>query len=143
MEFNIGDRVRVRQYDDLPNEIKHRGLGKQAGKDGEIVDVMFSNAKDCYIYRIRFDDCDTPSRTDFPEGSFDLISDLEKPVYTYDFEFLDNLVIARLYEVVEDKKWEIARGHGHIIHEGLVGIAQASSYALKKILEAVNNGSLN
>ena len=64
-------------------------------------------------------------------------------MYTYDFEFLDNLVIARLYEVVEDKKWEIARGHGHIIHEGLVGIAQASSYALKKILEAVNNGSLN
>lgn len=135
MEFNIGDRVRVRQYEDLPEEIKNKGLGKHAVKQGEIVDVMYSNAKDCYLYKICFDDCDIPSRTDFPEGSFDLVSELEKATYKYEFEFLENLVVARLYEVTEDSKTEIAKGHGHIFHEGVYGVAQASSYALKRIYE--------
>ena len=133
MEFNISDRVRVRQYEDLPEEIKNIGLGKHAGKDGEIVDVMYSNAKDCYVYRIQFDGCDTHSRTDFVEGSFDLISELEKATYTYEFEFAENLVIARFYEIKGDSKKMIARGHGHIFHDGALGIAQAGSYALKKI----------
>lgn len=142
MEFNIGNRVRIKAYEDLPEEIKNRGLGKSAGKDGEIVDVMYSNLKDCYVYRIRFDNYDYPSKTDFPEGSFDLISELEKSKYTYEFEFLENLVVARLYEEVGDQRYEVARGHGHIFHDGVLGIAQASSYALKKIYEELNGGRM-
>ena len=140
MEFNIGDRVRVRKYEDIPEELRNRGLGKSAGRDGEIVDILWSNAKDTYVYRIHFDECDTPSRTDFVEGTFDLVSELDKPTYTYEFEFLENLVIARLYEIVGDQKYEVARGHGHIFHDGINGIAQASSYALKKIYEELNGG---
>ena len=133
MAFNIMDRVRVKQYDELPEEVKNRGLGKHAGKDGEIVDILWSNAKDCYVYRIKFDGCTTPSKTDFVEGTFNLIADLEKATYTYEFEFAENLVVARLYEVKDDSKRMIARGHGHIFHDGALGIAQASSYALKRI----------
>lgn len=133
MAFNITDRVRVKQYEDLPEEIRHRGLGKHAGKDGEIVDILWSNAKNCYVYRIQFDGCDAPSRTDFVEGTFALIADVEKATYTYEFDFAENLVSARLYEIKEDSKRLIARGHGHIFHEGAMGVAQAGSYALKKI----------
>ena len=133
MAFNIMDRVRVKQYEDLPEEVKNRGLGKHAGKDGEIVDILWSNAKDCYVYRIKFDGCTIPSKTDFVEGTFNLIADLEKATYTYEFEFAENLVVARLYEVKDDSKRMIARGHGHIFHDGALGIAQASSYALKRI----------
>jgi hypothetical protein len=140
MEFNIGDRVRVRKYEDIPEELRNRGLGKSAGRDGEIVDILWSNAKDTYVYRIHFDECDTPSRTDFVEGTFDLVSELDKPTYSYEFEFLENLVIARLYEMVGEQKFEVARGHGHIFHDGINGIAQASSYALKKIYEELNGG---
>lgn len=140
MEFNIGDRVRVRKYEDIPEELRNRGLGKSAGRDGEIVDILWSNAKDTYVYRINFDECDTPSRTDFVEGTFDLVSELDKPTYSYEFEFLENLVIARLYELVGEQKYEVARGHGHIFHDGINGIAQASSYALKKIYEELNGG---
>lgn len=140
MEFNIGDKVRVRRYEDIPEELRNRGLGKSAGRDGEIVDILWSNAKDNYVYRIHFDECDTPSRTDFVEGTFDLVSELDKPTYSYEFEFLENLVIARLYEVVGDQKYEVARGHGHIFHDGINGIAQAASYALKKIYEELNGG---
>ena len=133
MNFNISERVRVRQYEDLPEEIKHKGLGKHSGKDGEIVDVMYNNAKDCYVYRIHFDGSDRPSQTDFVEGSFDLISELEQATYTYEFEYAENLVIARFYEIKGDSKKMIARGHGHIFHDGAYGIAQAASYAMKKI----------
>lgn len=140
MEFKIGDRVRVRRYEDLPEKIKNKGLGKHAGKDGEIANIMYSNAKDCYIYRIQFDGCDMHSRTDFIEGTFDLISELEKAEYTYEFEYLENLVVARLYETKGDSKKMIARGHGHIFHDGVLGIAQAASYALKKIYRYFEDG---
>ncbi len=135
MEFYIGDRVKVRPYDRMPKEVRHRGLGKSADKQGEIVDIMHSSAKGGNVYKIRFDDCDIASRTEFVEGTFDLISEDEAPQYTYEFEYLENLVVARLYEVTEDSKMEIAKGHGHIFHDGILGIAQAASYALKKIYQ--------
>ena len=140
MEFNIGERVVVRQYEDLPEEIKNKGLGKNAGKAGEVVDVMYSNARDCYLYKIRFDGCDVPSRTDFPSGALYILTEEAQPEYKYEFEFLENLVTARLYEVTEDSKTEIARGHGHIIHEGVLGIAQAASYAVKRIYMKISEG---
>lgn len=140
MEFNIGDRVRVKKYEDIPSEVRHKGMAKQAGNDGEIVDALWSNAKDCYVYKIHFDGYDRPSHTEFVEETIDLVSELDKPTYTYEFEFLENLVIARLYEIVGEQKYEVARGHGHIFHDGIDGIAQAASYALKKIYEELNGG---
>lgn len=131
MEFNIGDRVRIKRYEDLPEVCK--GCGKLCGKDGEIVDKLWSGAKGCNIYKIHLDGYDKPSSIDFPANAIDLVSELEKKSYDYEFEYLSNVVVARLYEITETSKTEIARGHGHIIHEGAAGIAQAASYALKKI----------
>jgi hypothetical protein len=140
MKFNIGDRVRVRKYEDIPSEVRHKGMSKQSGNDGEIVDCLWSNASECYVYKIHFDGYDRPSHTEFVEEAIDLVSELDKPTYSYEFEFLENLVIARLYEIVGEQKYEVARGHGHIFHDGINGIAQASSYALKKIYEELNGG---
>lgn len=53
--------------------------------------------------------------------------------YYHEIEYLENVVLVILYEATEDGPVEIARGHGHIIHEGAKGITQATSYALKKI----------
>ena len=133
MEFKIGDKVRVRPYEKLPEEIKNKGLSKAAGKDGEIVDVMYSNVRGCNVYRIRFEGYDRPSNTLFPEGAFDLVSELEAPTYTYEIEVLENLVVARLYQVEDGKKTEVAKGHGHIFHDGAYGVAQAASYACKRL----------
>ena len=139
-KFNIGDKVRVRPYEKLPEEIKNKGLAKGAGKIGEIVDVVYSNAKDSYIYKIRFDDCKMISRTDFPEGSFDLATEPEAATYTYEIEVAENLVVARLYQVEDGKKTEVAKGHGHIFHDGAYGVAQAASYACKRLWFAVEEG---
>lgn len=58
--------------------------------------------------------------------------------YKWDFEVCDNVVVGIMYEVKGDSKTEIVRGHGHIIHEGALGIAQAASYALKKAYEKLD-----
>ena len=111
------------------------------GKDGEIVDKLWSGAKGCTIYKIHFDGADRPSSVDFISQSIDLISELDKKAYAYEFDYLDNVVVAKFYEIGEDHKTEIARGHGHIIHEGAVGIAQAASYALKKIMQKISENN--
>lgn len=133
MEFNIGDKVRVKAYNDLPEENKTKGVSRITCKDGKIIDKMWSEAKGTTVYKIHLDGYSIPSRVDFIEGSFDLIPDEQEPTYTYEFEYLENLVVARLYKVTETSKTEIMCGHGHIFHDGVFGIAQAASYALKKI----------
>lgn len=145
MEFNIGERVRIRRYEDMSDSVKHKGIAKNVGNDGEIVDKLWSAARDCMLYRIQFDGFDRVSKTDFPEGTFDRISDLmARKTYAHEFDYLDNVVVAIFYEVDADgKKTEIARGHGHIIHEGAKGIAQASSYALKMIYKELNGGKVS
>lgn len=141
MEFKIGDRVKVRPYEEIPEDIRNKGLGKHAGKEGEIVDVLRSGARDCNVYRILFDGSDSPSRTDFIESTFDIIVE-EQVTYSFEFDFAENLVSARFYETKGDHRKMVARGHGHIFHDGSLGIAQAASYALKRIyqnLEEENN----
>ena len=142
MEYNIGERVRIRKYEEMPDSVKHKGIAKNAGNDGEIVDKLWSAARDQMVYRIQFDGFDRFSKTDFVEGTFDRISDLKaKKTYTYEFDYLDTVTVARLYEVDEDgNKTEIAKGHGHLIHNGALGIAQSASYALKRIYQDLNGG---
>jgi hypothetical protein len=137
MNFNIGDRVRVKCYKDLPEHMKSRGMARLCGKDGEIVDNLWSGAKGCTVYKILFDGSARDSSVDFPAEAVDLIYELDKKAYTYEFTYLDNVVAAKFCEIGEDYKTEIARGHGHIIHEGEVGIAQAASYALKMIYKKI------
>ena len=135
MEFNIGERVRIRAYEDMPESVRNKGVARNCGKDGEIVDKLWSAARDCMCYHIKLDDMTVVSGVLYTEGMFDRISDLApKVTYTYEFDNCENVVIAIYYEVDEDgNKTEIARGHGHLIHEGALGIAQASAYALKRI----------
>ena len=132
MEYRIGDRVRVKFYEDLPEEMKTKGISRIAGEEGEIIDILHSNKRGCTIYKLQLDKYEIPSRVDFIEGSFDLI--VEEPItYSYEFEMAENLVIARMYENRGDQKKMIARGHGHIFHDGAYGIAQAASFAMKRI----------
>lgn len=130
-EFNIGDRVRVKDYCDIPEEHQSRGFARLCGEIGEITDKLYSEGNQGYVYSIQFDNYTAKSVKMWKAELLDLVD--ESVSYSYEFEYLDNLVVARLFELREDSKTEIARGHGHIIHEGVVGIAQAASYALKRI----------
>lgn len=142
MEFSIGERVRIKPYDEIPEEAKNKRLGILASREGKIVDKMWSEAKGCIIYRVHLDDFDRPSKYDFVGECLSIAVDNEVE-YSYEFEYLENLVVARLYEInVYGQKKEVAKGHGHIFHNGVYGIAQASSYALKRICEDLGGGSI-
>lgn len=123
MELNIGERVR-----------------NAYGNIGTIEDKMYSDKTGTNYYKVHFDG-NTNASTCLYKGE-DLEFVCEKAEYTYEFEYLENVVVARLYEIVDGQKTEIGKGHGHIIHEGAYGIAQAASYACKRICDALNGGSL-
>lgn len=135
IKYQIGDRVRVRDYEGFPEHMKNAACAKVAGKVGNIIDALWSYSNNCTIYKLQLDGYDRPSKVAFTEGSFDLFEEEAQvaKTYTYEIECLENLVIARMYEVVGDEKTEIAKGHGHVFHDGAFGIAQAASYALKRI----------
>lgn len=115
MELNIGAKVRV----------NNRG--------GEIVDKLRSSAQDCTLYRIKFDGETNASNTLYKSEMFDSVVTF---VYSWELEVVENLVAVRFYQVDTDgNKTELTRGHGHIIHEGAYGIAQAASYALRRIMQ--------
>lgn len=130
-KFAIGDRVRVRNYDDIPEGYKSSGTGRMCGEVGTIEDVFSSSAMQCDLYGIQFDNYDIPSKKLWRAEQLEAVD--ETVTYDFEFEILENLVVARLYEIKEDTKTEIGKGHGHIFHDGAVGIAQASSYALKRL----------
>lgn len=153
MAFNIGDRVRVKDYEEIANHLKAKNTGddpslwnagkaKCCGLKGEIVDIMYSTAFEKYIYRIHFDEQEERSRADFTEEALEL---LKEDTVSYHFETdiaEDNVVIVIMYEDHEDHSKEICRGHGHIIHEGALGIAQATSYAMYRLYKRFEENNL-
>lgn len=135
MEFNIGDRVRIKDYNEIPTTLRNKGMARMCGELGTVTDRLYSEGEGCYLYSIDFDNF-VKSTKMYEDELLTLY--VEDPVtYCHEFDYLDNVVVARFYRVKGEEKTEIARGHGHIIHEGDLGIAQASSYALKKIYEKV------
>ncbi len=120
-KFNIGDRVKV-----LPNE-----------EFGVITDIMFSARLKCNLYEIghendsgvygTFTACDLEPAPISKEYSVDIQIDVAQ-----------NVVIATLYEECDENiKTPLRRGHGHIIHDGALGVAQAASYACRRLYESI------
>lgn len=52
-------------------------------------------------------------------------------------DIANNVVIATLYESAGGAQKPIGKGHGHLIHEGEVGIAQAASYACMRLYKSI------
>ena len=119
-KFSIDERVKI----------------KESGLIGIVRDV-FTNTIGEALYTVAIQAEDKATVMIFTEGALETAP--EEVTYAHEFEYLDTVVVARFYEIRGDKKTEIGRGHGHIIHEGALGIAQASSYALKRIYFNLEN----
>lgn len=141
MEFKIGDRVMVREYNSIPTDLQSKGVAKLCGQKGVVIDKLYSESVSEYIYIVQFDGSKTCSTHRWVEAELWALNSTAE--YSIEFTYLENLVVARLYEVDDESKTEIGRGHGHIFHDGALGIAQAASYAMKKLYEKMNGGSYN
>ena len=119
LSFSINDKVIVK--DGLPYE----------GCIAEVVDILEGKHTGKIMCRVQF----VETETEFLFDAIDLEKFEEKHEYRFDFFYDDNVVIVSMF----DGDVLIERGHGHIIHSGADGIAQAASYAMKKLWAKMND----
>lgn len=58
--------------------------------------------------------------------------------YTFEAHIDGNVAVVTMIATQGDKTWIFARGHAHIIHDGEVGMAQAVSYAARRMFECLD-----
>lgn len=120
MKFKIGDKVR----DTYATE----------SKIGTVVDIMTGKSTEAYVYVVNYGSHENYMK----ESWLSLVEEPAKYRFTIDIaESVHNVVIATMIEERGGVEKEIARGHGHVIHEGALGIAQAASYALRCIYKGL------
>lgn len=98
---------------------------------GKVTDVMYSSHKDEYTYEV---ENDGKCSDLFAEEELKMVPNKDYSM-EIKIDIAQNVVIASLYEHEGDTTRPLAKGHGHLIHEGANGIAQAASYACKKLYE--------
>lgn len=130
--MNIGQIVKIKEFDQLPQRMQTQKFRGLAGFEAEVIDRLYSEANQAYGYRLQLTGAKTVPVMIFPEEALEIVE--EEPVeHIHEIEYLDNVVLVIFYEVKKGKKTELARGHGHIIHKGALGVAQAASYAMRQI----------
>ena len=117
-EFSINDKVKVK--DGLP----------YSGCICEVVDILEGKRTGKIMYRVKV--LETTNECVFAAN--DLEKQEEKHEYRFNFFYDNSIVIVEMY----DGDALIERGHGHLIHSGADGIAQAASYAMKKLWAKMN-----
>lgn len=135
--MNIGQIVKIKNFDQLPAHLQTQRLKGMAGFEAEIIDRLHSEATGNDVYTLRLTGAQTVPSMTFPEEVLEIVEE-DPAEYVHEIEYLDNVVLVIFYEIKKDKKTELARGHGHIIHEGAKGIAQAASYAMARCYSALN-----
>lgn len=117
-KFKTGDRVVAKNY---------------LGIEGVVADSMHSIITG-WTYVV---DADNGANFYFREDDLELIP--PKKDYSVDIkiDIANNVVIATLYESDGALNVPIKKGHGHLIHEGAFGIAQAASYACYRLYKDV------
>lgn len=150
MEYNIGQKIKVKTWEELPVEMKTndsvdgnpkmwtKGKARNCGRVGVITDKLYSEAHDCFVYHIRFNGQNLDSKSSYTQEALLPIAEEEDGNWRYEFGISEDVVVVTLYE--GDR--EVMKGHAHLLHDGVVGYAQAASYALKKIYEKLNGGLL-
>jgi hypothetical protein len=105
------------------------------GKTGVITDRMYSQVRKTHLFEVDIGFDVVMVKADVltkytPPKEYKITAEVTNEEDSY------NLVVVVIYE----DGVEVSRGHGHIIHEGAVGIAQAMSYASKRAFMKIDNG---
>ena len=118
-KFQIGDRVKV------PSRV---------GKVGLVVDIWISVANATVMYAVEYEDDGYHGM--YSEDQLEL-----EPIpveYRFEISIEDNAAVVAMIATQGEKSWVYARGHAHILHDGEVGMAQAVSYASKRMFESLD-----
>jgi hypothetical protein len=118
-KFQIGDRVKI---------------PSKANKIGTISDIWSSLAKAVLMYAVENEDdgyCGMYSE--------DQLEPAPLPIdYSFEAHIDGNVAVVTMNATQGEKTWVYARGHAHILHDGEVGMAQAISFASKRMFESLD-----
>lgn len=117
VKFNIGDRVRTKE-----------------GYEGNVVDIFCNESGSLLACGV---DVGKASPMLYLFDELVLIPKAREFSFDVKIDIAQNIVIATLYESVGGAQKPLKRGHGHIIHDGELGIAQAASYACRRLYESL------
>ena len=117
--FQIGDRVKI---------------PSKSNKIGTVTDIWSSLAKASVMYAVENED-------DGYCGMYaeDQLEPAPLPIdYSFDAHIDGNVAVVTMTAKQGNRTWIYARGHAHILHDGEVGMAQAVSYAAKRMFESLD-----
>ena len=120
-KFQIGDRVKIPSKED---------------KVGTVSDIWHSLSQDKLMYAV---DVEGGIRGLYAEAQ---LEPAPLPIeYSWEAHIDGNVAVVTMNATQGEKTWVYARGHAHIIHNGEVGMAQAISYAARRMFESLDGDS--
>ena len=119
-KFQIGDRVKI------PAKAETIGI---------VTDIWSSMAQDRTMYEVAYESNGTKGL--YAESQLELAP--LPTEYTFESKIDGNVAVVAMIAKQGEKTWCYARGHAHILHDGEVGMAQAISYAAKRMFESLDS----
>ena len=123
-KFLIGDRVKI---------------PAKAETIGVVTDIWSSLAKERTMYEVCYE-------SNGHKGMYSESQLEPAPVPTefrWEAHIDGNVAVVTMIATQGDKTWVYARGHAHILHDGEVGMAQAISFAAKRMFESLDSKQEN
>jgi predicted transcriptional regulator len=118
-KFQIGDRVKI------PSKATTIGI---------VADIWHSLVQDSVMYAV---DDEGGHRGLYAEDQLELAP---LPItYSWEAHIDGNVAVVAMNATQGDKTWVYARGHAHILHDGEVGMAQANSFAARRMFESLDS----
>lgn len=117
-KFQMGDRVKIHS---------------KANTIGTVCDIWHSLVQSKLMYAV---DIEGGIRGLYAEEQ---LEPAPIPVeYTFSATVENNVAVVCMIAAQGEKTWVYARGHAHILHDGAVGMAQAVSFAAKRMFESLD-----
>lgn len=123
-KFQIGDRVKIPAKQDV---------------FGAISDIWSSLAQDRTMYEVTLEG--NGSKGLYAENQ---LEPAPIPIsYSFESHIDGNVAVVTMSATQGEKTWIYARGHAHILHDGEVGMAQAISFAARRMFESLDKKQEN
>lgn len=123
-KFQIGDRVKI---------------PAKAETIGVVTDIWCSMAQERTLYEVSYES--NGHKGMYSENQLELAP--LPTEFSFEAHIDGNVAVVTMNATQGDKNWVYARGHAHILHDGEVGMAQAISFAAKRMFESLDTKQEN
>lgn len=119
-------------------EIGNKVLVKDTAERGTITDKMFSEGRNIFVYIVKPEDGGRSIMRDEDEIEAVINDEIE---YDIQAEISEGVVIFSIIEIKNNHRTLVTRGHGHMLRNDLLGVAQAASFAANRAFTSLNGGN--